>query len=66
MFQYRDEGKTILITTHVLDEADKCDRLLLMREGQIISYGTPNEIKSSYNVKTIEDVFLALGDGADD
>lgn len=66
LFQFRDEGKTILITTHVLDEADKCDRLLLMREGQIISYGTPNEIKSSYNVKTIEDVFLALGDGADD
>lgn len=66
LFQFRDEGKTILITTHVLDEADKCDRLLLMREGQIISYGTPNEIKSSYNVKTIEDVFLALGDGAHD
>lgn len=66
LFQFRDEGKTILITTHVLDEADKCDRLLLMREGQIISYGTPNEIKSSYNVNTIEDVFLALGDGAHD
>lgn len=66
LFQFRDEGKTILITTHVLDEADKCDRLLLMREGQTISYGTPNEIKSSYNVNTIEDVFLALGDGAHD
>lgn len=66
LFELRNEGKTILITTHVLDEADKCDRLLLMREGQIISYGTPNEIKSAYHVETIEDVFLALGDGEHD
>lgn len=49
----------------MLDEADKCDRLLLMRDGNIISYGSPDEIKSSFKVNTIEEVFLELGDGVD-
>nr|WP_263313815.1 ABC transporter ATP-binding protein [Mammaliicoccus sp. Marseille-Q6498] len=65
LFAARNEGKTILVTTHVLDEADKCDKLLLMREGNIISYGSPDEIKQSFNVDTIEEVFLQLGDGHD-
>ncbi len=65
LFEERNKGKTILVTTHVLDEADKCDRLLLMRDGNIISYGSPDEIKSSFKVNTIEEVFLELGDGVD-
>ncbi|GGI38789.1 ABC transporter ATP-binding protein [Mammaliicoccus stepanovicii] len=65
LFDVRDKGKTILVTTHVLDEADKCDKLLLMRDGKIISYGSPNEIKHKFNADTIEDVFLKLGDDDD-
>ena len=35
------DGPTLLVSTHVMDEADRCDRLLLMREGRILAAGTP-------------------------
>ena len=56
----RDEGKTILISTHVMDEADKADRIGLMREGVLIEEGTPQELKEKYKVKTIEEIFIML------
>lgn len=37
----KSEGKSILVTTHVLDEATRCDRLLLMNHGEIIAMGSP-------------------------
>ncbi|MCS7144240.1 MAG: ABC transporter ATP-binding protein [Archaeoglobaceae archaeon] len=39
------EGKTILITTHYMDEAEKCQRIVLMRDGEILAEGSPEEIK---------------------
>lgn len=45
--ELRDErGVTVLITTHILDEADRCDRLLLLHEGKRVAEGTPAELKS--------------------
>jgi ABC-2 type transport system ATP-binding protein len=41
------EGVTILLTTHILSEADKCDRLVLLHQGKIVSHGTPNQLRSS-------------------
>jgi ABC-2 type transport system ATP-binding protein len=40
------EGVTVLLTSHILDEADKCDRLALLHEGRLVSEGTPAELKS--------------------
>lgn len=40
------ESVTVLLTTHILDEADQCDRLLLMHEGRIVAAGTPAELKA--------------------
>ena len=42
-----NEGVTILLTTHVLEEAERCDRLVLLHEGNIVAQGTPQELRSS-------------------
>jgi ABC-2 type transport system ATP-binding protein len=42
----REEGVTILLTTHLLEEADKCDRLALLDEGSLVAQGTPQALKS--------------------
>ena len=63
--QLRDEGKTILITSHVMDEAEKADRIGLIRDGKLIEEGTPSELKMKYKVSSIEEIFLQLaGDDA--
>lgn len=51
-------GAAILATTHVMDEAERCDRLALVFEGRVIASGSPEEIRTSYGVKTLEEVFL--------
>lgn len=53
-------GAAVIVTTHVMDEADRCTQLLLMREGQILAQGTPEAIQAGYGVSTIEDVFLKM------
>ena len=56
----RDDGKTILITSHVMDEAEKADRIGLMRAGKLIEEGTPLELKEKYKVNSIEEIFILL------
>ena len=48
---------------YVMDEADRCDRLLLMREGRIIADGSPDEIRRSTGAPDIEQAFLHLVEG---
>ena len=43
-----------------MDEAERCDRLLLMREGRLIADGTPQEIKEKAGVDDVEQAFLAI------
>jgi ABC-2 type transport system ATP-binding protein len=57
-----DRGKAVLVSSHVMDEADRCDRLLLMREGRIIADGTPAEIRGG--ARDIEAAFLQIVEGA--
>ncbi len=56
-----DEGTTIIITTHVMDEADKCDRLAMIRNGSLIALGSPDALKQETNTSTIEQAFLTYG-----
>jgi len=42
----QSEGVTILLTTHILEEADRCDRLVLLHQGKIVAEGTPAELRS--------------------
>lgn len=55
-----DDGAAVLVSSHVMDEAERCDRLLLMRDGAILADGTPAEVKAASGTATIEDAFLAL------
>ena len=54
-------GTTILVTTHVMDEADKCHRLVMVRDGSLIAVGTPETLKSETGSATIEEAFLYYG-----
>ncbi|GEO70360.1 ABC transporter ATP-binding protein [Levilactobacillus acidifarinae] len=59
--QLKQHGKAILVTTHVMDEAERCDELMLIREGIALAQGTPDDLKQEYAVDTIEQVFLKAG-----
>ncbi|KRM09874.1 ABC transporter ATP-binding protein [Paucilactobacillus suebicus] len=54
----RDEGRAILITTHVMDEAELTDRVALLLNGEVMAFDQPDKLKEEYQVATIEDVFL--------
>lgn len=60
-YKLKQNGTTIIVTTHVMDEADKCDRLGLIRGGSLIAVGTPDELKEMTNSTTIEEAFLFYG-----
>ncbi|NJQ14063.1 ABC transporter ATP-binding protein [Streptomyces bohaiensis] len=53
-------GTTLLISSHVMDEADRCDRLLLMRDGRILADDTPDGLRRATGAATVEDAFLRL------
>jgi ABC-2 type transport system ATP-binding protein len=55
-----DGGAAVFVSSHVMDEADRCDRLLLMREGRIIADDTPDHIREKTGTEDIESAFLAL------
>lgn len=59
-----EQGKTIIVTTHVMDEAEKCDRIAMVREGGILAIGTPDELKEAYGAADLEEVFLQAGRAA--
>ena len=58
LFKQRDNGVGILVTTHVMDEAELTDKVGLLLNGDIIDFDTPQQLKVKNNVKTIEEVFL--------
>ncbi|RPK94712.1 MULTISPECIES: ABC transporter ATP-binding protein [Streptomyces] len=55
-----DRGTTLLISSHVMDEAERCHRLLLMRDGRILADDTPDALRRRTGTETVEDAFLQL------
>jgi len=53
-------GVTVFVTTHYLDEAEYCHRIMLMHAGEIVAGGSPRELKDTYGLSTLEDVFIHL------
>jgi ABC-2 type transport system ATP-binding protein len=54
------QGTTIFVTTHYMDEAEYCNRLSIMHQGKIITIDSPRSLKQEYNKASIEDVFVSL------
>jgi ABC-2 type transport system ATP-binding protein len=55
-----DEGTTIVVSSHVMDEADRCDELLFMRSGRVLGRGTSEELRQRAGTTSLEDAFLRL------
>ena len=56
------QGVTILVSSHVMDEADRCDRLGLMRNGKLLAVGSPADIREQGGSNNLEDAFLSLSE----
>ncbi len=56
------EGRTLLVSSHVMDEATRCDRLLLLRDGALVADTTPAELLATTGAPDAERAFLALID----
>jgi ABC-2 type transport system ATP-binding protein len=53
-------GMTVLVTTHYMDEAERCHRLAFLSRGHLIGVGTPREITARFGMATVEEVFIEL------
>jgi drug efflux transport system ATP-binding protein len=56
----RAQGTTILLTTHSMDEAERCERLVFLSAGRLIAEGSPTDITRQFGAPTLEAVFIAL------
>ena len=54
------DGTTIIVSSHVMDEAERCQRLGLMRFGKLLAEGTPNEVRAQAGSNNLEEAFLRL------
>jgi ABC-2 type transport system ATP-binding protein len=54
------EGTTIIVSSHVMDEADRCQRLGLIQYGKLLAEGTPADIRTQGGSQNLEEAFLAL------
>ena len=60
-----ESGVTVLVTTHFMDEANYCDRLVVMAEGEVLAQGTPAQMKARFRSEALpspsmEDAFIGL------
>jgi ABC-2 type transport system ATP-binding protein len=58
------EGTTIIVSSHVMDEAERCRRLGLVRAGRLLAEGTAAELRATAGVERLEDAFLVLSEAA--
>jgi ABC-2 type transport system ATP-binding protein len=59
-----EAGTTLLVSSHVMDEADRCDELVLIRDGRILAQSPPDELLRSTRTDHLGDAFLVLIEGA--
>jgi drug efflux transport system ATP-binding protein len=60
IYALSEGGTTILVTTHYMDEAERCERLAFLSRGHLIALGTPADITARFGTKSVEEVFIKL------
>ena len=60
IYQAADRGITVFVTTHYMDEAEYCNRISIMVDGQIKALDTPTRLKAQFDAETMDDVFQQL------
>jgi ABC-2 type transport system ATP-binding protein len=55
-----DAGAALLVSSHVMDEAERCDELVLLRDGAVLANGTPAELRARTGADALDEVFLRL------
>lgn len=53
-------GATLVVSSHVMDEAERCGDLLLMRDGRLLAHTTPNQLRKETGCTSLEDAFLSI------
>jgi len=64
IYDAADRGITVFVTTHYMDEAEYCDRVSIMVDGRIDALDSPTNLKTKYNVQSMDEVFFQLARGA--
>jgi ABC-type multidrug transport system ATPase subunit len=62
--QLAAKGVSLLISSHVMEEAHECDRILMMRDGRLLAYETEATLLTQTGTESITDAFLSLVEGA--
>jgi ABC-2 type transport system ATP-binding protein len=60
--QLAETGRTLLVSSHVMDEAERCDELVLMRDGTVVGAGSPIGLLERTGATSLEDAFLTLAE----
>jgi ABC-2 type transport system ATP-binding protein len=60
IYEAANDGITVFVTTHYMDEAEYCDRVSIMVDGRIEALDTPAGLKMKYKAKNMEEVFLCI------
>ena len=60
IYEASENGITVFVTTHYMDEAEYCDRVCILAEGRIKALGAPIELKQQHEVETINDLFVKI------
>lgn len=62
--QLSGDGTTVIISSHIMDEAELCDDLVLLRDGRVLAQGTPRQLCEETQTSSVEEAFLQLAGGA--
>ena len=60
IYKAAEDGITVFVTTHYMDEAEYCDRVSIMVEGKIEALDSPEKLKEKFEVDSMDEVFKAL------